>query len=410
MTRRWVQQPWAGALLVLAGCVAEVSEPESEVEAGESVREQNEVAEQTQALSSGPFRDFLEGRRLFEDETFGGNGRTCRTCHSRENGTLTLSQIQKLHARRPNDPLFSHDGSDDFQGHGASRILADGTILVRKTLPAHVKLADDPEATTVTLRRGIPMVLNTPALDPVLMYDGRAPDLVQQARAAINDHMQPTVVPKQRELEQIADFETTLPFFSQPRLFAFSLGAPPPSLPEGHSASEKRGRAFFDDVPINPPSTRGICAICHSGPMLNESNGFNPMPVPPFFVPKGERFQSILSAELLPNGDPLQTYVVTAPDGSTVTLQHADPGRALVTGDMRGFPFGDLGKFRIPSLWGVKDTAPYFHNNGAKNLEELMEHYDLFFQIATPLAMPGATPIDLTEQDKKDLIAFLKLL
>src|SRR5436190_20494394 len=33
-------------------------------------------------------RDFLEGQRLFERETFGGNGRTCETCHSRETGTV----------------------------------------------------------------------------------------------------------------------------------------------------------------------------------------------------------------------------------------------------------------------------------------------------------------------------------
>src|SRR5262245_32446811 len=29
---------------------------------------------------------FEEGRRLFDEETFGGNGRTCVTCHSVDNG------------------------------------------------------------------------------------------------------------------------------------------------------------------------------------------------------------------------------------------------------------------------------------------------------------------------------------
>ena len=45
----------------------------------------------------------------------------------------------------------------------------------------------------------------------------------------------------------------------------------------------------------------------------------------------------------------------------------------MVTGDMRPFPFGDLGKFKIPTLWGVKHTAPYFHHSGAKTLEEVLE-------------------------------------
>jgi hypothetical protein len=30
-----------------------------------------------------------EGRRLFDVGTFGGNGRTCRTCHSKKNGTFS---------------------------------------------------------------------------------------------------------------------------------------------------------------------------------------------------------------------------------------------------------------------------------------------------------------------------------
>ena len=41
-------------------------------------------------------------------------------------------------------------------------------------LPANVTLKADPAARFVTLERGIPTTLNTPALDPVLMLDGRA--------------------------------------------------------------------------------------------------------------------------------------------------------------------------------------------------------------------------------------------
>jgi hypothetical protein len=32
---------------------------------------------------------FEEGRRLFDEETFQGNGRTCVTCHSVKNGTFS---------------------------------------------------------------------------------------------------------------------------------------------------------------------------------------------------------------------------------------------------------------------------------------------------------------------------------
>jgi hypothetical protein len=350
------------------------------------------------------------GRQLFDHETFGGNGRTCRTCHSAGNGTLTLAQIAERFAEDPTEPLFRGDGTDDGRGTGTTRIRTDGTILVTVPLPDGVTVLDDPTAGHVTLRRGIPTTMNTPALDTVLMYDGRAPDLIAQARGAVLDHAQPARLPTDTDLAQLAAFERTPTFFTSTVLADFAAGGPPPQLPAGNTESEKRGRRFFDDVPLSPPSTRGICAICHSGPMLNTSNGFNPIPVPPFFVPKGERFQSILSGELLPNGDPFRAYQFRDPDGNVQVSVASDPGRALVTGDFRGFPFGNLGQFKIPSLWNVRATAPYFHNNAAKSLEEVIEHYAFFFPLATPIAMPGAPPIVFSEQDKADLLAFLKLL
>jgi hypothetical protein len=33
--------------------------------------------------------------------------------------------------------------------------------------------------------------------------------------------------------------------------------------------------------------------------------------------------------------------------------------------------------FKTPTLWGVKDTAPYFHDNSAKDLDEMLRQYDL---------------------------------
>ena len=58
-------------------------------------------------------RDLLEGQRLFERETFGGNGRTCLTCHSRETGTVSPEDAQRRFLKDRHDPLFVHDGSDD---------------------------------------------------------------------------------------------------------------------------------------------------------------------------------------------------------------------------------------------------------------------------------------------------------
>src|SRR4051795_13339069 len=94
--------------------------------------------------ASGQGNGVSEGQRLFESETFGGNGRTCRTCHSKRTGTLSPEDVQQLFKTHPNDPLFLADGSDDGNGHGANRIQADATILVKVSLAPNVRLAANP--------------------------------------------------------------------------------------------------------------------------------------------------------------------------------------------------------------------------------------------------------------------------
>ena len=213
-----------------------------------------------------PF-DYLLGRHLFERETFGGNGRTCLTCHSRETGTVSPQDALRRYARNPRDPLFMADGSDDGQGHGATRMLERATVLVRIPLPANVSLADEPSARSVVLPRAIPSTLNTPALEPVLMQDGRQPDLVSQARGAIFDHAQARRTPRQRELELIAAFQHTPTFFSSPTMLAYAFAGIQPKLPAGKTPEEVRGRRFFADAPLGGDFKSGICAHCHSGPM-----------------------------------------------------------------------------------------------------------------------------------------------
>jgi len=338
---------------------------------------------------------------LFERETFGGNGRTCLTCHSHQTGTVSPQDAQARFAANPDDPLFVHDGSDDGLGNGVTRMLKEATILIEIPLPPNVHLADAPSARSVTLRRGIPTTLNTPALDPILMLDGRRPDLRAQALGAIRDHFQPTIEPTPRDLQRIAAFQQTHAFFSSPELRKFARGGPAPKLPEGRTASEKRGRLFFEDVPFTSPDQKaGACAACHSGPRLNESSQFFPL------LPHGTRFQSILVSEFNAAGNLVRDFIFTNPDGTTTVISSPDPGRALITGDVRNAFFDNVNAFKIPSLWGVRHTAPYLHDNSAKTLEEVVQHYARFFEfISNPTA-----PLILTEEDQADIVAFLKLL
>lgn len=56
------------------------------------------------------------------------------------------------------------------------------------------------------------------------------------------------------------------------------------------------------------------------------------------------------------------------------TVVTSDPGRGLITGDIREF-----GRFDVPTLFGISRTAPYFHDNSAATLEQVMAHYQALF-------------------------------
>jgi cytochrome c peroxidase len=387
-------------LLAAAGaCVGESDEALDE-EAGES----EAIATDQQAARSRPKET---GKVLFERETFGGNGRTCSTCHTKRTGTINPEQIQELAEEDPDHPIFRSIDSDDGAGESYSRLMSNATVRIKMPLPPNIRLKHDPNATHVVLNRGTPTVRDTPALDPVLMSDGRAPNLQLQALDAVHSHFENGVEPTSAQLDAIAAFQRTL--FSSDELEDFAAGGPPPELPDGNSPSERRGRAFFEP--------EGACGSCHSGPMLNTTTEFEPIGTGP-----GARFSTVFAGFpaaiggtqpddapnpiLLWNMDCAPgSFLCTFPeqfgawleDDGTVTMPMPDPGVTLSTGNVDAFLF-----FKIPTLWGIEDTAPYFHDNSAADLEELMEHYDLF--------LAAFTGRGLTSQEQRDIIAYMKLL
>lgn len=92
-----------------------------------------------------------------------------------------------------------------------------------------------------------------------------------------------------------------------------------------------------------------------------------------------------------------------------------DSGRYRVSGNPN-----DLGKFKTPSLRNLSYTGPYMHDGRFATLDEVLEHYNSGFKYSPsidPVLIKHAdkdnnyVPIPrLTQQDKDDIIAFLKLL
>jgi cytochrome c peroxidase len=340
----------------------------------------------------------LDPEYLFTKATFGGNGRTCVTCHTAETGTISADQVQALAASNPSDPLFQPIDSDDGSGDDYSQLRAHATFRVAIPLPAGVSLTSDPSATSVVFRRSVPTTINTPALDSIIMWDGREPSLTSQAQDAIAGHAQGTVIPTSDQLQLIAQFEQGPDFFSSDLLREYSQGGPEPTWPPGVTDSEQRGRRWFAQDSAAPRFN--ICGQCHGGPMANTTQSNSGLPV-------GKRFQTVNVSEFNELGNP--TFEFTFPDpnnaGKTVTVTSPDPGRALVTGDVR-----DLNFFKIPSLWGVKNTAPYFHDSSANTLEELVDHYEKHLATFLRRNVSYPTPHVPTTDDKADIVAYLKLL
>jgi hypothetical protein len=71
-------------------------------------------------------------------------------------------------------------------------------------------------------------------------------------------------------------------------------------------------------------------------------------------------------------------------------------------------------QFKIPTLWGVKDTAPYFHDNGVNTLRDAVAHYQRFFNSTEAQDPVGSATlggfITLTDDDVDDIVAYLELL
>lgn len=67
------------------------------------------------------------------------------------------------------------------------------------------------------------------------------------------------------------------------------------------------------------------------------------------------------------------------------------------------------GAFKTPTLRDVALTAPYMRNGAYQTLEAVVEHYDRGGDVKDNLS-PNIKPLQLTSQEKSDLVAFMKSL
>ena len=71
------------------------------------------------------------------------------------------------------------------------------------------------------------------------------------------------------------------------------------------------------------------------------------------------------------------------------------------------------GKFKTPTLRNIEFSAPYMHDGRFATLEDVIEHYNSggkYSSTVDPLMKKLGIGLQLTNQEKQDLIAFLKTL
>lgn len=318
---------------------------------------------------------FELGEDVFFHETFGGNGRTCATCHDPRNEfTVSPELVQQRYRLDPGHPLFRPIDSDDGRGNSYATLL--DHALFRVTIPLHpnVTLVDAQGQRAITVWRGVPSIANVKLTAPYLQ-DGRGTTLPEQALGAIRGHMQPNRRPTARELDALAAFERE--FFYPLRLRALTDPPDPLETAPGFSVpilspAAQRGKISFDLH----------CRQCHDGELANRPSD-----------PAESHFANAFVSDANTLNLPLFRLAFRQPDGSFVETVSSDPGRAALTGNLH-----DLNVFDTPSLRGLKHTAPYFHDNSANTLEDVIGHYNLHF------------PFRITAEERDDLIAFLELL
>ena len=401
-------------------------------------------------------------------KSMGTNGRSCVTCHSAKDAwTVAPPDIQQRFIRsQGTDPIFRPvDGticpSADISTLKAKRsayklLLNKGLFRISMPVPGGAEFTitdiqdpyNCPETTAsnpAEYRRPLPAT--NLAFDSAVMWDGRETvagnvpgksinlpaSIASQAFDATMGHAQASVPPTAEQIAAIVAFEeanftaqaadrgvglltargaqggaetlSRQPFYvgindalgGDPTgaIFnpnVFTLYRAWADSPSAHRQSVARGEVLFNTYPIAITGVRGLndalgqttisgtCSTCHDSPGVGNHS---------FAVALAIGTTDYPAPGLDISGLPV--YTVTCSNGTT--RQVTDLGRAMVTGKC-----ADVGKVKGPNLRGLAGRAPYFHNGGAATLRDVVNFYDQHFNL------------NLTEQQKEDLIAFLQTL
>lgn len=224
--------------------------------------------------------------------------------------------------------------------------------------------------------RNAPSLLNV-AYQPSMFWDGGNPTLEQQVLAPIDNH-------NEMDFDVNKVVERLKKYPRYPSLFQKAYNQEPSvyALTRAIACFERTlygGSSAFDEYEDGNKDALTPSQI----------NGMNL-----FFGEEGECFHCHTGFTLTDNSF----------RNNGLYQVYADSGRARITQNL-----SDIGKFKVPSLRNIEKTAPYMHDGSLATLEEVIEHYSKGGN-KHPNKSPIIQPLKLTEQQKADLVNFLKAL
>jgi cytochrome c peroxidase len=348
------------------------------------------------------------GEKLFFEEKFHGNGRTCGTCHPADNNfTIDPAYIATL---PKNDPLFVAEFKRELNSEQNGGRFFEVPQLMRQfgLILENIDGFDDLKRKFVM--RAVPHVLALGlSITPAITIDGTSPQVLQRtgwggdgapgtgtlkefALEAVFQHFT-------RSLDRIPGVDFRLPTDAELdaiEAFLLSLGRSEEldlSTLKLKDTNATAGLTLFNnDV--------GKCSLCHFNAGANHA-------IPNSGVTPGTQNANFNIGVEDAAGHPTIAPGLALPrDGGFGT---DSSGQFTNVANQDG-SFGN-GTFNAPSLVEAADSPPFFHNNLFDRIEEAVGFYNLIFFNDSPAAkMAQIGPISLTSSDVNQIAAFLRVI
>ena len=281
------------------------------------------------------------------------------------------------------NPLTPEKAALGQQLYFDTRLSADGTVACATCHNPRFGFTDgQPVSTGMKGQRGgrsAPTTVNR-VFSSLQFWDGRAASLEEQAKGPMVNAIEmgnPSHAPVVERLRQITGYREAFKRAFGTADFTIEHVAKAIACYERTNLS---GNAPFDrfqagdKTALSAAAQRGLtlfnqkaqCLRCHSGPNFTD-----------------EQFHNL---------------------GVGITKPQPDLGRYEVSKQEK-----DKGAFKTPTLRDIALTAPYFHDGSTQTLEEVVEIYNTG-GFKNPFLSKEIVPLNLTAQEKADLVAFLRSL